>query len=55
MNSMNKTICIDDAVLAAATTQKKQYSVPQVTEHGTVEQITGSNFLKVVGISGHVC
>jgi hypothetical protein len=51
---MNRSMCIDGAVLAAATTQKKQYSAPQVTEHGTVEQITGSNFLKVVGVSGHV-
>jgi hypothetical protein len=47
MNPEKNTVA---AEVTSVTTEKKAYSAPKVTEHGTVEQITGSMF--VYSISG---
>jgi len=47
MNPEKNTVA---AEMTSVTTEKKAYSAPKVTEHGTVEQITGSMF--VYSISG---
>jgi hypothetical protein len=50
MNPEKNTVA---AEVTSVTTEKKAYSAPKVTEHGTVEQITGLLVFSISGQYGH--